>query len=584
MSICVIIPVPKKGNLSIVDNYRGITLLSTLGKLFTRILNNRLCFWSDCYNVLIDVQMGFRHGFSTVDNMFVLRALIDTLMSQKKKLYCAFVDFRKAFDYVNRDCLWYKLLKNGIRGPMFDIIRNMYANVKSKVKFNGTVSSSFDCCLGVRQGESLSPFLFSLFINDMESELLNKGVPGVTCDDLKLCMLLYADDSVIFADTRNGLQEGLDFLHDYCQKWRLTVNSAKTKVLVFRRGGSLSRDDHWFYGDCMLEVVSKFCYLGIVFSTSGKFSTAQQTLADKARKAIFSVKNMTRQFFDLKPKFMCFLFDKMILPVLSYGQEIWGFGDCEAIERVHLQFCKGILKLRRSTAGFFVYGELGRFPLAVKRNIQIVKYWLKIVMDGSSPLVYKTYCMLYNATETNRDIANWASSVKLLLTTLGMGDVWLYQGVGNVTQFLKLLEQRLKDNAKQLWGSTLRNSSDGILYRECKLNFGYSSYLDNIRQPKYRYQFVKFLTRNHKLACVTGSWHKPQPIPIALRLCSECHVIEDEYHVVMTCKKFRNFRRRYISDSYWRRPSMHNFISLLTSTNEVTIQNLAIFVYKMTKV
>ena len=103
-------------------------------------------------------------------------------------------------------------------------------------------------------------------------------------------------------------------------------------------------------------MVSQFCYLGIMFSTSGKFNNAQLTLADQARRAIFSLKGMTRQLYDLKPDFMCFLFDKHILglPVLSYASEIWGLGDCANVERVHLQYCKNILRLKRSTASFFI--------------------------------------------------------------------------------------------------------------------------------------------------------------------------------------------------------------------------------------
>ena len=75
-------------------------------------------------------------------------------------------DFRKSFDYISRDCLWYKLLKNGISGNMYDIIRNMYESVVSKVKINGELS--FECYIGVRQRECLSPFLFSIYINDLE--------------------------------------------------------------------------------------------------------------------------------------------------------------------------------------------------------------------------------------------------------------------------------------------------------------------------------------------------------------------------------------------------------------------------------
>ena len=90
---------------------------------------------------------------------------------------------------------------------------------------------------------------------------------------------MYDDDSVILAESREGLQEGLDYLHDYCKRWKLTVNTDKTKVLVFARGGRLSHDDHWFYGDYRLEVVNKLCYLGVVFGTSGKYRIAQHTLS-----------------------------------------------------------------------------------------------------------------------------------------------------------------------------------------------------------------------------------------------------------------------------------------------------------------
>ena len=98
---------------------------------------------------------------------------------------------QKAFDYVNRDCLWYTMILKGIRGKMFNIIHSMYQNVKWQVRVNGVLSEQLDCHLGVRQGESLSPFLFSLFVNDMEQELKDKGVNGISIDDLKLYLLLY---------------------------------------------------------------------------------------------------------------------------------------------------------------------------------------------------------------------------------------------------------------------------------------------------------------------------------------------------------------------------------------------------------
>ena len=112
---------------------------------------------------------------STVDIFFVLNSLISHALNSGKKLYCSFIDFSKAFDYVVKDILWQKLLNIGVRGKMFDIIFSMYHNVRSRVKYNNCLSEAFTCHLGVRQGECLSPFLFAIYLNDIESEFISKG-------------------------------------------------------------------------------------------------------------------------------------------------------------------------------------------------------------------------------------------------------------------------------------------------------------------------------------------------------------------------------------------------------------------------
>ena len=118
-----IVPIFKKGDINEVSNYRGITLLITLGKLFTIILNNRLNKWAEDYNVYIEAQAGFRKHMSTIGNIFVLNGLITHCINNNEYLHCCFVDFTKAFDYVERDILWFKLIKIGVRGRMLDIIK-----------------------------------------------------------------------------------------------------------------------------------------------------------------------------------------------------------------------------------------------------------------------------------------------------------------------------------------------------------------------------------------------------------------------------------------------------------------------------
>ena len=121
----VIIPIHKKGEVTNPDNYRGITLLSCFGKLFTSVLNNRLYGFLEKNNLLTEMQAGLRKCYSTVEQVFNLKCLIDLTLTSKKKLYCFFVDFKKAFDTVWRAGLWVKVLNSNSTGKCLNVIYNL---------------------------------------------------------------------------------------------------------------------------------------------------------------------------------------------------------------------------------------------------------------------------------------------------------------------------------------------------------------------------------------------------------------------------------------------------------------------------
>ena len=173
-----IIPIYKnKGDKLSPENYRGISILSCFGKFVTGLVNYRLTSYVESNNILLQNQTGFRKGYSTMDHVFVLKGLMDIFMSKKKKIFCAFVDFKKAFDMVWRSGLWIKLISSGITGKLFNVIKNMYQDIKSGVMVNGDKSP------GVRQGESLSPLLFALFLNDRETFVLYNDVNKLSSND-----------------------------------------------------------------------------------------------------------------------------------------------------------------------------------------------------------------------------------------------------------------------------------------------------------------------------------------------------------------------------------------------------------------
>ena len=119
----LIIPIYKKGNIDLAENYRGITLLSCLSKLFTNILNIRLNRWSEFSSKFDDFQFGFRAEKSTIDAMFVLQTVVEIFLSKKNALYVSFIDLRKAFDKTHHEALWFKLHQNGVSSKFIKLLK-----------------------------------------------------------------------------------------------------------------------------------------------------------------------------------------------------------------------------------------------------------------------------------------------------------------------------------------------------------------------------------------------------------------------------------------------------------------------------
>ena len=131
-------------------------MLSTVSKVYSSILNSRLSEYLETCGVLCEEQNGFRKGRSCEDHAFVLTNLIQDRIDQRKSTYVSFIDFEKAFDWINRDLLLYKLIMNGIDGKFYFAIKSLYCQTSSCVKLNNILSSSFNTISGVRQGDNLS--------------------------------------------------------------------------------------------------------------------------------------------------------------------------------------------------------------------------------------------------------------------------------------------------------------------------------------------------------------------------------------------------------------------------------------------
>ena len=171
---------------------------------------------------------------------------------------------------VYRNVFWVKLVAQGVSSKMVKMLRAIYESVKSCVRVNGRLSDYFDSYMGVKPGEPLSPLLFIFFINDMTESLKNNTQNFITLNEFQIFPLLFADDTVLFSETPEGLQLLLDKLCGYCCKWGMTVNAEKTVTMTFKQGSRIDVLD-FYYNDEVLKNVSKFTYLGVTLSTKGKF-------------------------------------------------------------------------------------------------------------------------------------------------------------------------------------------------------------------------------------------------------------------------------------------------------------------------
>lgn len=278
----------KKGDKMDHQNYRGIALVNHIAKLLTSMINARLSKRVEDNVIVPEAQAGFRPGRGCLDNLFSLVAALNCRLRQKKATqFLLFVDFKRAFDTVSHKLLWQKLFEVGPSAKMVRLLKNIYSTAHLKLQVNGQLSKEFKINEGVLQGELLSPLLFIIFIADLEKFLRENDCEGTNIDGyMDILLLLYADDLVIMASSEADLQSKIDLLNKYCKQNQLQVNTAKTKVLVCRRGGKLPGDPHFFYGNNELEITNKYDYLGLKISTTGFSRTTANEAILKAKMAV----------------------------------------------------------------------------------------------------------------------------------------------------------------------------------------------------------------------------------------------------------------------------------------------------------
>ena len=313
----LIVRIPKKGDLSRCDNWRGITLLSTPSKVFCSILLKRI--ENELDNKLREEQAGFRKGRGCTDQIFALRNIIEQCLEWNTPLFINFVDFRKAFDSVYRDSLWKILRHYGIPQKIVTIISKFYDHFECNVILNGTFSDSFLVKSGVRQGCILSPILFLVTIDWIMRSTISDQPRGIKWTQVsQLEDLDFADDLALLSSRQQDLQVKTDRLRSFAQSTGLHISATKSNVMCINTTGRTQIKIQ----SQPLEEVTDFTYLGSVMSNEDSIVKDIRSRLAKARNAFCNLNMIWKsKQYSLKTKVK--IYNSNVKSVLLYGSECW---------------------------------------------------------------------------------------------------------------------------------------------------------------------------------------------------------------------------------------------------------------------
>ena len=316
----VILPFPKKGDLGIPKNYRGITLTPIAAKIYNTLLLNRI--QPVLENILRINQNGFRKERSTVGQILTVRRIIEGIRAKNLPAAILFVDFSKAFDSVHRGKLESIMKAYGLPEELVKAVMMLYKNTKCKVRSPDGDTEFFNICAGVLQGDTLAPFLFILCLDYVlrcsidkikENGFTLKRSTSRRHPDVKITDADYADDLALISDSIQGATAFLHSLEKVAAEIGLYVNASKTEFIAFNQNGTINSMN----GDPIKETDS-FVYLGSNISSTAK---DVDTRIAKAWAALDSLRVIWKSTLadELKRNF----FQASVESVLLYGSTTW---------------------------------------------------------------------------------------------------------------------------------------------------------------------------------------------------------------------------------------------------------------------
>ena len=476
--LSIIIPIYKgKGKIkSDPDNYRPISLLPCMCKLFEKVLMERINTFLHQLPQRFPCpqQQGFQKQLSCNTAAFNLQETILYNLELNSNVYVAFLDIRKAFDTVWHDALLYKLDQIGIKGKIWRLIKDSYTGIHCKVSINGILSKLIKMRRGNRQGGVTSTGFYLVFIDGLLVELQLSGLGAAVCS-VRSGNPALADDLALIATSPLNLQKMLDIVYAYAYKWLFMIHAEKSCVLIFSLNKRTKSAYPFCIGNEQLREESTTTYLGILQDVSLKSVKRTGASIQKGRNAFHAMIGYGVKPNGVNPLTAISLYRKIIIPSVLYGCEIWNnlsASEINEIDRLQRYIVKRIQGFSVRTRTDICESMLGLHPLSSEIIIRKLSFLYKIISlpgDSVSQMIFFRKLYLYLSDSKSITMGFIPDICKILCEynlQYILNNCWDIARLPSKSQWKKQVKTAVHSRYTLLWRHRLYCHSDFTRFRK----------------------------------------------------------------------------------------------------------------------